>query len=79
MLFDRYEIQIQALVGFINGKLINVQLSFPSKYVQNMYSYFQKKMNKLEKQKTKKLDWVDAQRFNRFHLKKDSNRLFSLF
>ena len=34
MLFDRYEIHIQASVHFINGKLIIVQSSSPEEYFE---------------------------------------------
>ena len=40
MLFDRYEIPIQAFVDFIDGKFIIFRSSSPQNYFKNMYSHF---------------------------------------
>ena len=38
MFFDRYEIQIQAFLKFINGQFIIFRSSSPQTYFKNMYS-----------------------------------------
>ena len=38
MLFDRYETHIQALVHFIDGKLIIFQSSSPQKHIFQIYT-----------------------------------------
>ena len=40
LVFDRYEIHIQAFLYFTNGKLIIFQSSSPYNYFQKMYSNF---------------------------------------
>ena len=65
--FDRYEINIQAFLYFINGKLIICRSSSPRKYFKNMYANFHNKLkNTREKQngKTQNTTWYLGHTFS---------------
>ena len=49
MFFDRYEIHIQALVLFSNGKLINFQSSSPQNIFKEIYAQNIFKTNSFQK------------------------------